>query len=368
MKESKTTDFVKALHYPLCEVPLSLANTDGTMRKTNKSKLANIIISNTFTADISKQQTAYIIDAMAYIRTMVNLPDTYERLTWQFLSGILKGFSRIDLVADSIKDAQRIKRGTSKKIIARSMKSKLPSEFSQLLSCGENKNRLIELLFEVVKNEREEVLEMLRCGELVLSREREYKLLTYIEEKTYDQLLSTQKEADPKIIAHAVEILHQDTENKVVIRSPSGNTDIPVLSATVLYSFKEYVVTDNGSGQSRKCIDLRSLQFSETKYCAMLGLHAFTGNDYLSSFFRKGKERCWKLMQKYEEFEVCFTKLGSEPNLSEDLFESLEEYTALLYGVKSKSINEARWEIFEKNIRGTTKSSIYPYCLLAKVF
>ena len=53
-------------------------------------------------------------------------------------------------------------------------------------------------------------------------------------------------------------------------------------------------------------------------------------------------------MQKYEEFEVGFTKLGSEPNLSEDLFKSLEEYTALLYRVKSKSINEARWKIFEK--------------------
>ena len=80
----------------------------------------------------------------------------------------------------------------------------------------------------------------------------------------------------------------------------------------------------------------------------MLGLHAFSGNNYLSSFFRKGKERCWKLMQKYEEFEVCFTKLGSDPNLSEDLFKSLEEYTALLYRVKSKSINEACWKIFEK--------------------
>ena len=52
LKESKTIDFVKALHYPLCEVPLSLTNKDGTRRKTNKSKLANIIISNTFTKDI----------------------------------------------------------------------------------------------------------------------------------------------------------------------------------------------------------------------------------------------------------------------------------------------------------------------------
>ena len=73
-------------------------------------------------------------------------------------------------------------------------------------------------------------------------------------------------------------------------------------------------------------------------------------------------------MQNYVELEVCFTKLGSEPNLSEDLFESLEEYTALLYGVKFKTINEACWKIFEKNIRGTTKSPIYRYCLLEKVF
>ena len=131
------------MHYPLCEVPLSLANADGTMRKTNKSKLANIIISNTFTIDISKQQAAYIIDVMAYIRTMVNLPDTYERLAWQFMSGIPKGFSRIELVADSflnnsIKDAERIKRGTSKKITVRSIKSKFPNQtyqkiFSNLL-------------------------------------------------------------------------------------------------------------------------------------------------------------------------------------------------------------------------------------------
>ena len=208
-------------------------------------------------------------------------------------------------------------------------------------------------------------MEILRCDELVLSRDGECKLLTHIEEKTYDQLISTQGEADTKIIAHAVELLHQDTENKVVIRSPSGDTDILVLAAALLYNFKEHLVIDNGSGESRKCIDLRSLQFSECKYCAMLGLHAFTGNDYLSSFFRKGKERCWKLMHKYEEFEVCFTKLGSEPNLSEDLFKFLEEYTALLFGVKSKSINEACWKIFEKKHKRHKKIidlSLLPPC------
>ena len=139
------------------------------------------------------------------------------------------------------------------------MKSKLPSEISRFLSCGKNKNRLIELLFEVIKNEREEVLEMLRCDELLISREGESRLLAHFKEKIYDQLLSTQEEADTKIIGHAVEMLHQDTENKV-IRSASGDTYIySCFICSIAINFKEHVVIDHGSGQSRKCINLRSL-------------------------------------------------------------------------------------------------------------
>ena len=140
-KESKSIDFVKALPYPLSEVPLSLANADDTIRKTNKSKLANIIIQRLY--------NRYIKAADCLYHWCHGIYKNYGKSTWylwatgmQFLSGIPKGFSRIDLLADScfnnsIKDAERIKRGTSRKIIVRSMKSKLPSEFSQFLSCGE---------------------------------------------------------------------------------------------------------------------------------------------------------------------------------------------------------------------------------------
>ena len=70
-------------------------------------------------------------------------------------------------------------------------------------------------------------------------------------------------------------------------------------------------------------------------------------------------------MQKYERFEFCFTQLGSEPNLSEDLFECLEEFTAFLYGVRSKSINEARWKLFDKKHKKHNKItdlSLLPPC------
>ena len=80
-------DFEKALKYPLGDIPLSLANADGTTRKTNKRKHA-------------KQKTAFIVDVMALLRTMSNLPDTFERLSWKFLSYIPKSYYRVDLVAD----------------------------------------------------------------------------------------------------------------------------------------------------------------------------------------------------------------------------------------------------------------------------
>ena len=68
----------------------------------------------------------------------------------------------------------------------------------------------------------------------------------------------------------------------------------------------------------------------------------------VSSFFKKGKDACWKLVEKYQKFEACFANLGMEPVLSEVVFAELEEYVATLYGEKAKSADEARWKIFKK--------------------
>ena len=49
---------------------------------------------------------------------------------------------------------------TSRKIIVKTAKYKIHSVFTYI-SCGENKIRLIELMFETISNKNEEVLEML---------------------------------------------------------------------------------------------------------------------------------------------------------------------------------------------------------------
>ena len=58
------------------------------------------------------------------------------------------------------------------------------------------------------------------------------------------------------------------------------------------------VLIDNGTGKSRKVIDITSSTVPNIPKQALIGLHAFSGNDYVSSFFRKGKFAFWKAMLK----------------------------------------------------------------------
>ena len=53
----------------------------------------------------------------------------------------------------------------------------------------------------------------------------------------------------------------------------------------------ERIWIDYGTGDNRKVLKLNSIDMDEEKKLALLGFHAATGNDYVSSFFRRGKEK-----------------------------------------------------------------------------
>ena len=162
-------DFQKALTYPLAEVPLTLCNADGSMRKTNKSNLDKKVLSrltDETTPIFEKGNTAVIVDFMGLVRTITHVPDTFEDLAMKIISFLPIGFKRIDLVADSyrqnsIKDAERANRGQSSRIILKSALSKILREFSKFLSNRENKTRMIELIFETLQRKKAAVLNTL---------------------------------------------------------------------------------------------------------------------------------------------------------------------------------------------------------------
>ena len=128
---------------------------------------------------------------------------------------VLKGYLQVDLVTDcyfksTMKDAERTKRGTSSKIIT-SPRFKVPREFHNFLCNGENKTRMIELIFQTIKEKRVYCLNLLKTTKLILSREKECATITLSNCCDCPNLLSNHEETDTNVIAHSMQALQVRT-------------------------------------------------------------------------------------------------------------------------------------------------------------
>ena len=231
----------------------------GKLTKSNLGKKVLSRLTDETTPVFEKGSTAVIVDFMALVRTITQVPDTFEDLAMKLISFLPKGFKRIDLVADSylqnsIKDAERANRGQSSRIILKSALSKIPREFSKFLSNGENKTRMIELIFETLQRKKAAVLNTLQTTKIILSREDHCQSISLSSNDTFGNLLSNHEEADTKIMAHAMQFLEENENHRVIIRSPSGDTDTLVLTVSVLYSHKARILLDKISGKERKSV------------------------------------------------------------------------------------------------------------------
>ena len=315
-KAAKPINFEKALEYPLYPVPLSLAHPDGSKRSTQKSKLLQVLGINESNCILpQKEESALIIDMIAQFRMIVQeLPNDFEGLIMKFLNSIPKKYNRVDIVADcyrdiSIKTAEREKRGNSSKVYVRSVKSKVPRDITTFLSNSENKTQLINITFQYIIENKSKIMALLKTNWLYLSADQDCKQVTVSDCSDYDMLISDQEEADTKVVLHTLHALSENNETKVVIRSPSGDTDILVIALGII-SQRERVYVDNGIGNHRKQLSLNEIDMEDNHRKALIGFHSFTGNDYVSAFFRKGKSVCWKTMIKSDEFVSAFVSLG----------------------------------------------------------
>ena len=73
-----------------------------------------------------------------------------------------------------------------------------------------------------------------------------------------------QEEADTKLLLHAKHVLDSDDRKLVLVRSPSGDTDIQVLliSTFLEESEQKRIYIDSGSGKSRKILHLDSVDMN----------------------------------------------------------------------------------------------------------
>ena len=105
---------------------------------------------------------------------------------------------------------------------------------------------------------------------------------------------------------------------------------------------------DYSNGTDRKQIWLNELKLPVDLRQALTGFHALTGNDYVSSFFRKGKSTCWDIMKDDNVIVEALTQLGQSWDLSEDIEKVLEKFVCKLYGSRRNSINKVRFQLFQR--------------------
>ena len=181
-----------------------------------------------------------------------------------------------------------------------------------------------------------------------------------------DDLKSNQEKADTKVILHCLDPL-KEPETTVVLRSHSGYTDIMVLAVALIRSDSERLSIDYGNGKNRKAINLADIIMNENEEDALLGFHAFSGNDYISGFFRKGKSRGWKCMVKTEKFAQLFAELRKSWELEESHALLLEEFLCNFYGCKCQTINLIWYKMFHKRVTQNKQApgiSLLPPCRL----
>ena len=353
MKTGKLIDYEKALQYPLTPVPLSICHPDGNRRTTGKSKLKDILFKGIPSHNINDNDSkdAVVVDLVALLNTLVGIPETYAGLADKLVKALPKAYSQVDLVADvyhstSLKGLERKSRGEAARIHIASLQSKVPSDFSRILRNGDNKTRLTELIIEYIEKTTVKVFNIIRCRKIIISTGSKCVSISHAGVVQVPSLISSQEEADTRMMLHCHKIATELPAAKITIRSPSGDTDVVV----VLSPFADRIILDDGNGENCRQILLADIDVDEDVVSSLIGFHAFTGNDFVSSFFRKGKETCFKVMERRAKFLSTFTQLGTTWELTEELKRELEHFVCALYGSKLKDVDLVRHEMFKKKM------------------
>ena len=174
-----------------------------------------------------------------------------------------------------------------------------------------------------------------------------------VNEQEIPEIDSTHEETDNRQILYL--FYAKDKGYKYgVIRSP--DSDSFFLTLYYAHRLKPLIVLlDIGSGEHRKLLNISDIadDFGE-EYCStLLGYYIFTGEDTTSAFRGKGKVNPLKKLQKKPRFHSTFKALGNEWQLTDKIYDELEEFVCLMYGYpRHTKVNEVRSLMLKKMVSG----------------
>ena len=162
--ESREIDIENLMTYSLRKFPQPFATVNGELVKTAKVKLLHIIETRCqeCLSDSLPPHNALILDGMAIVQTVKDVPQTFGALAEKIIQRIINNTrtsnaSRVDFVSDlypeiSIKNLERSKRAESGSTHIKicSPSQKVPRQFKKFLSLGKNKEALVDFIYRFV--------------------------------------------------------------------------------------------------------------------------------------------------------------------------------------------------------------------------
>jgi len=359
-------DLKNVMEYPITKYPLSISHSDGTGLKTDKSKLLNKLekLQDGFNDTPLPSVDVTLIDGGLLIHSFLSAIGkivSFGNLARELLAYVCRNpGDEIHVLFDtyrptSLKQSERKLRGADDQPFVIAGPEQAPRQGCQkLLQNGIFKEQLAQ--FFQREWQRDHYGSILAKKTLIVSHGGSCVRLSFcsIQQKmlvdTPDHLQGSHEEADTLLAFHASCI-----RGNVVVRA--SDTDVLIILLGMLgrdllserargYS---RILMDCGSGNTRRHIDVtqiaRALESKQKGLAAAIpGLHAFTGSDFTTAFYRKGKVKALEVLEKDTEGSLIkfFANLSrkDEPDLK-----AAEEFVCSLYSAKGavKDVNEARY-------------------------
>lgn len=364
ISQQRTVDLKKVLTYSLGQISWSLGKSDGGLVKTAKSALMNAVEKdldeNCYIqyTQLPKDISTLILDGMAEIQAL-KPPSTFGLYANVLLDKIVSmansySVARVDFVCDcypaiSVKNLERERRGAQggQRVSVYGPQQKIPVKFADFLAVGDNKRSLVKFICEEWSKTSLEmdiviaVAYETECVQLEFSKNGGAPIATKLTSLNTDH-----EEADTRMLLHVKNAM-TDVGEKVILKSQDTDVFIICLANfSKLPSGTLYLFT--GRGQHMRYINIgASVEKLGVEFCqALLGLHAITGCDSVSSFYGKGKRTCYTQFKKHPEAFDGFKGLGEDFTVAAAVRSQIENFVCRLYGEDSTNINDVRYAVF----------------------
>ncbi|CAB4008051.1 Hypothetical predicted protein [Paramuricea clavata] len=309
----RKVDLQELLSYSLGPVPLALCTSLGCLVKTNKAKMPHSLESQPEKAIVEIPRGGiYVVDAMATIQKVdvKKLPDTYRD--------------------QSIKNAERAKRAVGGSQVIRVYGQEIPLQWKKFLSCGKNKEALLQYLYDTWKTVN-------MCDvhgvKVYYAHGSKCDIFYAIPGNTADQIVevhevlelnSTQEEADTRLYLHVT--YAANTCSDVIIVSP--DIDVLVIGVSLQPLIAAHLYFHTGKGADLRTIDIKAIQESigDDARQSFIGLHCFTGCESVSAFYGRGKTKAFNLLLNDKNLCSAFEDLGERFDLLPEMVVLLDKF------------------------------------------